>query len=316
MKAEDHMSKVNKNPTELTQIQHEVLIGSMLGDGCLNIKKEYATPRLVIDRGIDDLPYLQWEYDIFKNLCRDKAITIGTHYNKITNKKYPYCELESRCIPAFSQYKKDWYPIKKKVVPNNITLSPLSIAVWLCDDGWVGLCGDSLNCIKLTFCTDGFTKDEVYYLKSLLDDRYNVCFTISKQKDKNQYRINGSDYQSRPLLQDIDSVFPVSMSRKSDVWRNSTANFYSNINLTQIRNKNVIFDLINELRVGDIFTIRSICEKLNYHTMYEIRFAPNSTIRNFIKQKIEEGIVSVLNNPDKIFSFNSTLELKEKLIIM
>lgn len=99
------------------------------------------------------------------------------------------------------------------------------IAIWACDDGNFSITETKRLRIKLH--TQGFSKDEVMFLKNLLDDRYNTKFKVQNPID-NKYIIVGHDHQSRILLKDIDSVFPESMFRKSDIWRNENANFYYN----------------------------------------------------------------------------------------
>lgn len=219
------MVYVNKNPQELSQIQNDVLVGSLLGDGCLTIRKDSINPRLTIRRQIKDLSYLQYQFEVFKNLCRDKAITTGSIYDKRYDKNYEYCNLESRYIPAFNRYYKEWYPNKKKIIPSNLKLNDLIIAIWACDDGSFSITKNKR--LRLKFHTQGFSKEEVLFLKELLNDRYNIKFKI-QEPTKNQFIIVGHDHQTRILLKDIDSVFPKSMNRKSDIWRNDFANFYKN----------------------------------------------------------------------------------------
>lgn len=219
------MVYVNKNAQELTKIQSDVLIGSLLGDGCLSIRKDSITPRLTIRRQYLDLPYLQWQFEIFRNLCRDKAITSGEIYDKRYDKYYQYCDLESRYIPAFKTYHQNWYPNGKKIVPLDLKLNNVIIAVWACDDGNFSITPNKRLRIKLH--TQGFSKEEVFFLKDLLNDRYNTNFKVQNPKE-DKFIIVGHDHQTRLLLKDIDSVFPDSMNRKSIIWRDSFANFYEN----------------------------------------------------------------------------------------
>lgn len=65
----------NNNPTTLTSLQEEVLNGLMLGDGCLGIRKQCINPRLTIRRQSRDIEYLNYTFNIFRDMCRDKAVT-------------------------------------------------------------------------------------------------------------------------------------------------------------------------------------------------------------------------------------------------
>lgn len=64
-------------------------------------------------------------------------------------------------------------------------------------------------------------------MKELLDDRYNTNFKVQFRANK-QLVIVGHDHQTRILLKDIDSKFPDSMSRKSNIWRDESSCFYTN----------------------------------------------------------------------------------------
>lgn len=197
------MIYVNKNAQELTQIQNDILIGSLLGDGCLSIRKDSITPRLTIRRQLLDLPYLQWQFEVFRNLCREKAITIGETYDRRYDKNYQYCNLESRYIPAFKVYYYNWYPNKKKIVPLDLKLNSLIIAIWACDDGNFSITDNKR--LRIKFHTQGFLKEDVLFLKNLLDKRYNTEFKV-QSPDENKFIIVGHDHQTRILLKDIDSV--------------------------------------------------------------------------------------------------------------
>jgi hypothetical protein len=302
------MVGINKNAKELTTTQLNVLTGSLLGDGCLGIIKDSINPRLTIRRQILDLPYLQYQFDIFNNLCREKAITTGIIFDKRYNKNYEYCNLESRYIPAFKPIREKWYPKGVKIIPSDLVLNPLIIAIWLCDDGSIKIQNEQR--INIKFHTQGFTKDEVYFLKSLLDDRYNVKFKVQQPKH-NQYIIAGYDHQSRLLLKDIDNIFPASMSRKSNIWRNPSVHFYHDepkqfvgYGASQIK---ASVDI--KMASCEVFTIKSICEELGlFYTNKRGNFGPHLTIKRYICKCIKDGRVVPLQNT-KILSFNTELSL-------
>ena len=306
------MVNVNKNPTTLTSIQSDVLTGLMLGDGCLSIRKQCVSPRLTIRRQLRDLPYLQWQFDIFRNMCSDKAVLLGSTFDKRYDKTYQWCNLESRYIPAFLPVQKKWYPVKKKIVPSDLALNPMIISVWLGDDGSIKIVNEQR--INIRFHTQGFTKDEVYFLCSLLDERYDVKFRVqSAESGTEKYTISGSDHQCRPLLKDIDSVFPISMSRKSDIWRNPSVHFYhdepkqfSGYNADKIRE-----NVEKKLLLSKIFTIKSICEELGL--FYESKggnFQAHSTVKSYIANQIKNGRITALQEV-KILSFNTELSMSK-----
>lgn len=313
------MVGINTNVKELTGHQNSVLTGLLLGDGCLGIRKNCANPRLTIRRQILDLPYLEWQFDAFNNLCRPKAITTGTIYDKRYDKTYEYCNLESRYIPAFLDYYNKWYPNKKKIVPTDLVLDNLIIAVWVGDDGSIAVYGKNKNRLRLTFHTQGFSKDEVFFLKNLLDDRYNTKFIVEKQKKEEdveyKYVIVGHDNATRSLLKDIDNVFPQSMKRKSDIWRNPDIHFYEN-EPKQFRPYNaegIKQNVLDKIILMESFTIKSLCQDLNYFYVSDNgQFTVHPTVKRFIANQVSDGIINPINSTEKL-SINTILQYSKAL---
>jgi hypothetical protein len=183
------MVSINKNPQNLTTLQHEVLTGSLLGDAYLGIKQDSINPSLRIQRQLIDLPYLQWQFEIFRNCCREKAIRIGKNFDKRYNKWREFCNLESRYIPAFEPYHTEWYGSGKKRIPKDIELTKLIIAVWVCDDANIYIQKSKIQRLGIRFHTQGFLKEDVEILQKLLNDRYNVIFTIQRAKKNMDHRV-------------------------------------------------------------------------------------------------------------------------------
>lgn len=275
---------MNKNPNTLSDLQRSVLIGSLLGDGCLHTVKTNKSPTLFIRRQPLDLPYLKWQFSVFKNLCGGNSIRKGKQFHKEQNKEYEYCCFETRSIPAFKSFYDDWYPNGTKIVPRNFDLDPIIIAIWICDDAHIRKVG---NALSIKFCTNGFIKEDTLYLKSLLDKRYNTNFTIQEAK-KSQYVIMAHDYQSRLILKDIDSSFPASMSRKSSVWSGIDLNkVISKPNQkTSLNNKLKLFKF---LMANDSFTRPDICQSIGYLNKDG---KPNSNMYLYLEPLIKDGTIS------------------------
>lgn len=111
----------------LSKIQQAVLIGTLLGDGCLEKNGNFC--RLQIKHSLKQQGYVNWLYSIFKNLTKTEPKVIGLgdyRFRTITT-------------TVFSRYHSLFYPDgKTKIVPNNIKellTDPLALAVWYMDDG-------------------------------------------------------------------------------------------------------------------------------------------------------------------------------------
>jgi len=210
-------------PEILTSLQKDVLIGSLLGDAYMQIKKGSINPRVEIGRSIKDLHYLEWQFKIFRNLCSDKEIEIRylkhpelVKYNKNHDplKKYGQCRFRTRNVPVFNSYYNKWYVDRFKIVPRDLELNAQNIAIWFCDDGSLYKPKGSLS---ISFSTDGFHENDVDFLCNLLSVRYNGNFYKIKRKsysDKNNFEIRVCAKASLKLIEDVHDFIPTSMERK------------------------------------------------------------------------------------------------------
>ena len=212
----------------LAPYQAEVLEGLMLGDGHLEMHKDGVTPSLKITRSLADLEYQKWLADVFSNFISVNGMREGNYFDERTQKEYHSIRLATRTSNAFEEAYKRWYPHGTKVVPVDLTLSPVIVAVWLADDGSIwGYSGyKHRNAIQgrptfsMQLATDGFTEPEVQRLCGLLTSHYGSTFRADNSGRPDQRRIRAGRKPTIALLRDIDAVFPP-MSRKSDVWRQS-----------------------------------------------------------------------------------------------
>ncbi|MBI3984464.1 MAG: hypothetical protein HY344_00775 [Candidatus Levybacteria bacterium] len=121
--------KEYKKSLNLSQIQRDVLIGTILGDGSLKISRSGKAAQLQICHSFSAKEYVYWKKEIFKNwvFCEPR-------YHKINN------SLIFRTVskPEIFEYMRLFYKEKVKIVPKNISnilKSNLSLAVWFMDDG-------------------------------------------------------------------------------------------------------------------------------------------------------------------------------------
>jgi hypothetical protein len=206
-------------PPSLTELQKEVLIGSLLGDTYMQIKKGSINPRIEIGRAIKDLDYLTWQYNLFKDFCSDKGIEIRylahpelCKYNNNHDpyKKYGQCRFRTRNVPAFKEIYDSFYSNKVKIVPKNLSLTDQIVAIWFCDDG-------CLNKNNLSISTDGFYKEDVDFLIDLLRSKYDGNFYKIKREsfsEKENFEIRTSYTNGIKMIEKIKPFIPISMNRK------------------------------------------------------------------------------------------------------
>src|SRR4051812_38944589 len=71
-------------PLNLTQAQEEILIGSLLGDGCLYKPKNSSFPHFKIIRKLTDVEYLKYEFDFFKEFSGYKEVKLYSIFDNRT----------------------------------------------------------------------------------------------------------------------------------------------------------------------------------------------------------------------------------------
>jgi len=220
---------VKEMPDTLTPTQQEVLTGLMLGDGCLYRRKPTHTPYLSITRQLQDLDYLEWTADLFRDFMK-RPVKTGEVYDERTGKTYQNAILVTRRASIFRDYYEKWYPNGVKVVPQDLEFTPLILAVWFLDDG----CNHP-SCspwrMKLKLSTEGFTDSDVHRLQHMLEERYGYHFSFSHKGDSGF--LTSADAGTRAFLNEIDAVMPPGMGRKL-CWRQTDARFYVDIPKTHL----------------------------------------------------------------------------------
>jgi hypothetical protein len=205
----------------LNDLQKDVLIGSMLGDGHLELKGRSKNARLVINRSRKDENYLLWQRDIFSYCCSEKAVSYYKSYNKYTDKTYLGINLKTGANIDFTPYHQDWYlPIdwdkNVKIVTLDLVLNPMIMLIWFLDDGSV-VRNDHEKLI-LKFATDGFRRYDTLFLKDLLEKRYGGTFKLYKNSvyddDNFGYRLYGYNKPAEAFVEEMNSIILPCMSRK------------------------------------------------------------------------------------------------------
>jgi hypothetical protein len=190
--------------------QEEIFVGSMLGDGSINkTSKETYNSHYAVLRKTTDIEYLEWHAKKFNNFCKPDPIRHRSTFDQRTNKTYYASRFRTKSTKLFTNQRLIWYKDAKKIVPNNIQLSPLSIAIWFCDDGNISINNKQL---LLGFATDSFSEQEVHYLKNLLEA--SIDYKLIVNKHEKGFIIRGSTGASLALAHTIKNFMPKGMDRK------------------------------------------------------------------------------------------------------
>ena len=156
----------------LTEEQRSILTGCLLGDGTLRRKRNTL---LEINHSSKQKEYVFWLYSKFKEyvLTPPKIRVNGPNRTSY--------RFTTKSTSAFNDFYEDFYPgNKQKMLPRDLELEPLSLAVWFMDDG-----SKSRNALYLN--TQQFNLEDQKYLISLLDNNFGIKSTFNR--DKYYFRI-------------------------------------------------------------------------------------------------------------------------------
>src|SRR3989338_9432975 len=157
----------------LTQLQKSFLIGTLLGDGYIRQAKGRRNAFLEINHSMAQREYVEWKYEIIKNLTRT-----GPKFRKGNGNRIAY-RFFTKQHPEFTKIMDLFYKDKKKRIPD-LALDPLILAVWFMDDG--SRCSEDNVYIN----TQQFSKEDQY---KLLEFLRKIGLEGTLNKDKEYYRI-------------------------------------------------------------------------------------------------------------------------------
>ena len=171
----------------LTEEQKSILIGTLLGDGTMRIKKN---AHLEINHAFNQKVLVDWIFNKFESL-----VSTPPKWRKGNGKREAY-RFATQKLPILTPFYDLFYKNNKKVIPTNLQLDPLSLAVWFMDDG-----SKSRSSIYLN--TQQFNLDEQVRLIELLKVQFEIDSTLNKDKVYHRIRI-----RTRSVKKFIDLIEP------------------------------------------------------------------------------------------------------------
>ncbi len=203
--------KTHLDLPDFTAKQVEIINGTMLGDASLHHYPKqqewnwkFTTRQSKVDNnGINKASYVAWIFNqlmpysskMAERYNRNQLIIIN---GKLVNEKnidktYNSYSYWTHAHPNITQLGKKWYKWKDdqlvlnsigrkiKVIPPDITITPLTLCVWYMDDG-----SNSPKDANAALCTHGFTFEEVIFLIECLKRDLNLVATLRIEKRRNQ----------------------------------------------------------------------------------------------------------------------------------
>jgi len=191
----------NNIKTEITPDQHQIILGTILGDSSLSMRSENANASLRIKHCDKDKDYVSWKYEELKSakLFISSPKARPGRYKTGTTRSWLLC---SRHLPLLTEYYKLFYPNGIKVVTEGILreLNWLGIAVWYMDDGSRQHSHRRVERSRVRLAVMGFTLVEVGVIRRWFWDRYQLLPTVLANK--------GLLFKVKDSRKFLDSVSP------------------------------------------------------------------------------------------------------------
>ncbi len=168
-----------KTGLTLSPTQREVLVGTLLGDGHLDMRGREAG--LKIEHGAAQAEYVWWKYSVFHDWVRTPP-QLKVVFDKRTLRVYRKWWFNTLSHREFTLYRQVFYDGGRKKVPPDVTLTPLSLAVWFMDDG----SRKSRQCKGIYFNTQALDADSLSILQTRLTETFGIPTTLRRQSDGTQ----------------------------------------------------------------------------------------------------------------------------------
>lgn len=167
--------KDKKDRFILSERQKAILVGSLLGDA--NLNKRGRQFRVLFKHSLNQLTLLKLKRKEFDSIV---GMNVNIFKQIVKGKEYFFGQFVTLSHPSFTEFKKIFYRGKKKIVPINIRkilTNPLSLAVWIMDDG-------ARDNVGLTIQTHSFSKAGVTRLISAINFNFKISATMRINKGK------------------------------------------------------------------------------------------------------------------------------------
>ncbi len=183
----------------LTEFERSIIVGSLLGDGYMRIIPGRANAFLEINHSIKAKAYVDYKYTSLKRLCESAPKKRSTNGDRVAYRFFTkqYSEL--------TDLHNQFYKNNKKIIPKDLVLNPVILAIWYMDDG--SRCRDHDIYLNTQQFSISDQKILLYKLRLLgIDARLN--------KDKKYFRIRILKTSIETFMRIIFSYVVTSMRYK------------------------------------------------------------------------------------------------------
>ena len=186
-----------KNDTELNNIQHDIVIGSLLGDGHIDKRDNY--PIFIVSHAENQKDYLYWKYNEFIKLCNKEPSKIDSCIKIFGDKEY-LCQNAYRMITRSLNCFIDYRNMSKSDVINN--LNELSFSVFILDDG-------SRYDKIWSLCVASLSNNEKELLINKMNELFNINGYLNKDIRYMSFRVPCSKIIDNIILKNIPNELDI-----------------------------------------------------------------------------------------------------------
>ena len=163
----------------LTKLERSIIIGSILGDGYMRIIPGRSDAFLEINHSVKAKDYVDYKFNKLKRICESAPKERATNEDRHA---YRFFTKQHKDLTTLYGL---FYKNKRKIIPKNLELDPMSIAIWYMDDGSKSRDSDVylntqqfslldqkklLNCLRKFGINARLNKDKKYYRIRILKE--------------------------------------------------------------------------------------------------------------------------------------------------
>jgi hypothetical protein len=183
----------------LNIIQHDLVIGSLLGDGHIDKREKY--PLFIVSHAENQKDYLYYKYEIMKDMCRMTPTKYDGGYAIFNDKKYN--RQDSYRFNTGTYQCLDYYRKLTKLELVNM-LNEYSFSIWMLDDASYS----SSNCLW-QLCSAMMNEQENSIALEIIHKKFNITGKILKDRRYIQFDIVNSKRINDIVLKNIPNNLDV-----------------------------------------------------------------------------------------------------------
>ena len=159
----------------MTDRLRAITLGTLLGDG--NLNRRGSECRLLCKHAESQSVLLEWKRSMFDDITN---MPVNYFQQEVRGKLYNFGQFTTLTHPVFTEIYNLFYRNSVKVISQELVrelVDPMSLAVWIMDDG-------AKEHVGLTLQTHSFTLEEVNLLRETLYQRFNLKTLLRLNKGK------------------------------------------------------------------------------------------------------------------------------------